>query len=358
MMKTNAKRKNSAMKKLVPAAGMLALSASMLATSTYAWFTMNKTVTVTGMAMKAHAEDGLLINEVKLSSSNTWDESATANTTPSTVVLRPASTADMVTFWHANSKVSADEAGIDDLTKTVSDGSGNYYTNVTAGQTGIEDEVLVYPENDETEGHSIATGNVKAETHIYYKDASFGGNDSTYQDGEGFYAKYTYYIKSSGDMDLTVSNLQAQVKATKKAGDTGTSTDLEKSLRVGIAVPVSNAANAAIGGYKIFAPVAGADDSYVVTGSADGAAATRVTVNPIDAESTGTFTGYTMLNNSTGGEPPTVTNITIPDVNDNGLPVYVYVWFEGEDQNCMSDNLTEILCTYDIDINFQNAAIY
>lgn len=33
-MKTNAKRKNSAVKKLIPAAGMLALSASMLATST------------------------------------------------------------------------------------------------------------------------------------------------------------------------------------------------------------------------------------------------------------------------------------------------------------------------------------
>lgn len=353
MMKTNAKRKNSAIKKLVPAAGMLALSASMLATSTYAWFTMNKTVSVTGMAMKAHAEDGLLINEVKLSSSNTWDESATANTTPSTVVLRPASTADMVTFWHANSKVSADEAGIDDLTKTVSDGSGNYYTNVTAGQTGIEDEVLVYPESDETEGHSIATGNVKAETHIYYKDASFGGNDSTYQDGEGFYAKYTYYIKSSGDMDLTVSNLQAQVKATKKAGDAGTSTDLEKSLRVGIAVPVSNAANAAIGGYKIFAPVAGADDSYSVTGTAAGGS--TVSVNPIDSTTTGSFTEYTKLNNVVEG---TTTNIVIPDVNDNGLPVYVYVWFEGEDQNCMSDNLTEILCTYDIDINFQNAAIY
>ena len=60
-MKTNAKRKNSAVKKLIPAAGMLALSASMLATSTYAWFTMNKEVTVTGMEVKTKVGDSLLI---------------------------------------------------------------------------------------------------------------------------------------------------------------------------------------------------------------------------------------------------------------------------------------------------------
>jgi hypothetical protein len=61
MMKTNAKRKNSAVKKLIPAAGMLALSASMLATSTYAWFSMNKTVTATGISMTATVPNQLLI---------------------------------------------------------------------------------------------------------------------------------------------------------------------------------------------------------------------------------------------------------------------------------------------------------
>lgn len=60
-MKTNAKRKNSAVKKLIPAAGMLALSASMLATSTYAWFSMNKTVTATGISMTATVPNQLLI---------------------------------------------------------------------------------------------------------------------------------------------------------------------------------------------------------------------------------------------------------------------------------------------------------
>jgi hypothetical protein len=49
------------MKKIIPAAGMLAVSAMMLATSTYAWFTMNKEVTVTGMEVKTKVGDSLLI---------------------------------------------------------------------------------------------------------------------------------------------------------------------------------------------------------------------------------------------------------------------------------------------------------
>ena len=42
--RSNENNKNSAAKKIIPAVGMLALSATMLSTSTYAWFTMNKEV--------------------------------------------------------------------------------------------------------------------------------------------------------------------------------------------------------------------------------------------------------------------------------------------------------------------------
>jgi hypothetical protein len=360
-MKANTKNKKnkSPMRKLIPAFGSLMISAAMLSTSTYAWFTMNKTVTVTGMEMKAHAEEGLLINEVKAADSHFWDDAATANATaPTTVVLRPASTSDMTTFWHANSKKSYDEAGVEALDDTVDvDASHNKYINVTAGQTGISDNKIVGPETDTGEGANPAVGNSKAETHIYYKDASFGSTASGYDDGEGFYAKYTYYLKSSGDADMTVDNLQAKVKATKKTGDNGTSTNLEKSLRVGIVVPISNSSST-VGGYKIFAPVAGADNSYGVTADAAGTAGTVVTVNPEDATTTGEFTNYVRLNNSDGAATPAYTSITIPKTTSAGLPVYVYVWFEGEDTNCMSDNLTDILCTYDIDISFQNESIY
>jgi hypothetical protein len=334
--------------KLAGASAMLLLSASMLGTSTYAWFTMNKEVSVTGMEVKAHAEEGLLINEVKAANSQTWDDAATAGT--NTVALRPASTSDLTTWWHANSKQYHEEAGIGELENTVQDANGNYYANVSASNTPtISDQTLVYDEGQTTQT-DYATGNTKAETHVYYKDASFG-TDSQYDPGEGFYVKYIYYLKSSGEEDLEVTDLQARVKAYAKAGDTGNTADLMKSLRVGIEVPASNANNAARAGFGIFAPVPGADDSYGVTADAVGTAGSVVTVNPVDATTLGTATAFTTLNISSG-DPATPATITIPDYKDTGIPVYVYVWFEGEDNACTSENLQTIISTYDIDIDF------
>ena len=298
------------------------------------------------MEVKAHAEEGLLINEVKAYNSQTWDAQATAGS--NTVALRPASTSDLTNWWHANSKQYNEEAGIGELTQTVQDSSGNYYANVSASNTPtISDKTLVYDESATTQT-DYATGNSKAETHVYYKDASFG-TDSQYDDGEGFYVKYIYYLKSSGDQDLEVTDLQARVKAYAKDGDSGNTTNLMKSLRVGIEVPASNANDATRAGFGIFAPVPGADDTYSVTNNAAGSASTSV--NAVDATTLGTATAYTTLNISSG-EPATAATITIPDYMDNGLPVYVYVWFEGEDNACTSENLQTIISTYDIDIDF------
>lgn len=334
------KKKTSAKKKLLPAIGMLAISGAMLASSTYAWFTMNKEVSVTGMEMKAHAEEGLLINEVKLAKSGTWDEQATANATPTEIQLRPASTQNFTKWWHANSKKSADEAGVgDDKSNTVViSGTGDnavLYDEVTAGTSS--DYVLVADADAATAGtEGKATGNSKAETHVYYKQASFGDAEkAAYDPGEGFYVKYTYYLKSSSSDELSVKNLQAKVTATKKnvAGATD-STDLDKALRVGIEYKTAK---------YIFAPVSGADASYKVTTDNKGTAGDVVNYT--------TSTDYVQIN-KTGD---TVTNVTVPSVTTDGAPVYVYVWFEGEDTNCMSDNLTATLDTYDIDISFKDA---
>ena len=312
---------------------------------------MNKEVSVTGMEVKAHAEEGLLINEVAAANSNTWDDAATAGT--NLISLRPASTSNLTNWWHANSKTSAEEAGQGELGDTVQDAEGNYYANVSASNTPtISDKAIVGAVGADPVGQEgNATGDSKAETHVYYKDASFG-TASQYDDGEGFYVKYTYYLKSSGDGDLAVTDLKAAVKAAPKASDNGDTTALMGSLRVGIEVPASNANNAARAGFGIFAPVTGATGSYSVTGAANGTS--PATVAPVTG-TTNSFTTATTLNIDNEGTPAT---ITIPDVNDAGIPVYVYVWFEGEDNNCTSDNLLTVLSTYDIDIKFSYNGVY
>ena len=62
MMKNNEKKKGNNAKKILPAAGMLALSASMLATSTYAWFTMSREVEVKNIQMTATVPEDIQIS--------------------------------------------------------------------------------------------------------------------------------------------------------------------------------------------------------------------------------------------------------------------------------------------------------
>jgi hypothetical protein len=90
MMKNNVNKNGSAMKKLIPAAGMLAVSAMMLATSTYAWFSMSTKVSATGMEMKATASKNLLISQTSATAN---DYGATVNlSTSSYTNLSPVST--------------------------------------------------------------------------------------------------------------------------------------------------------------------------------------------------------------------------------------------------------------------------
>lgn len=59
---TNNKKKKSNARKLIPAIGMLMTSAAMLTTSTYAWFTMNREVSITGITLTATVPETIEIS--------------------------------------------------------------------------------------------------------------------------------------------------------------------------------------------------------------------------------------------------------------------------------------------------------
>ncbi len=315
-------KKNSAKRKLIPAAAMLCISAAMLATSTYAWFTMNKEVSVKGMQVKATAEQGLLINEVK-GDSSTWDSEATGGDA-NAIALRPASTKNLNDWWHANSKVRDDDAGANvsgndvsiDTDKTVAIDTGKYYTPIS-GETNISTNKIE------------AQAGTNAEKNYYYKDLP-GGTADSYDFGEAYYVKYTYFIKSSGEeLQVSANKLTASVTAEKKNTETeNTSVNLDKSLRVGVKIGND---------YKIFAPITGASNPYYVTTNEAGSAYEKV--EPSGATATG-------INASA---------LTIPAFTAEGMQVDVFVWFEGEDENCKSSNITAVLDSYEIKINFVDA---
>ena len=112
-------------KKLIPALGMLVLSASMLVTSTFAWFSMNDRVEAKGMTVTAKAEQVYLqiVNDATAFDNKQAQTSATATnsgyTTPDGGGEATPSTFLPITV----------ASGLTNANKTL--------TNVTAGENGL-----------------------------------------------------------------------------------------------------------------------------------------------------------------------------------------------------------------------------
>jgi len=156
-----------------------------------------------------------------------------------------------------------------------------------------------------------------AQREITYVDIN---SNSTYDDGEGYYVKYTYYIKSSADAitcGLTAGAQNLNIAAVRATGNSG-SADLDKALRVAVVVN---------GKAYIFAPITTTTTSYYV---AAGNTATTVL---------------------SGAQATSLT--TIPATTANGVPVYIYLYFEGEDANLKTQFVTNTLDDLTVEVDFE-----
>ena len=137
---------------------------------------------------------------------------------------------------------------------------------------------------------------------------------------------YTYYLKGASESalplaasanaayDLYIKSVTAEKPTTVNSGN------LNKALRVGIKL------NSA---FYIYNPLGGTSSYYV---AADDDATTTI------ASTTATPTDLASL----------------PAVGSPGTPVQVYIWYEGEDANCMSDNaLAATLDNLKVTIQFE-----
>jgi hypothetical protein len=210
-------------KQLVAAIAMVLVAAVALGSSTYAWFSLNTEVSAEGMQVKAVAEQGILINEIATANDTNWDNQALAGQN-APVSLRATSTANTGTWYVAFSKLSDNSA---------SAASGTASANLTdTGYTALGTSPFTTTTNTVT-----ATAGSKAQEDIVYVDTDEG---SDYDDGEGFYVKYTYYLKSSAAQincgtAANAQNLQIKEVTCTQPG-TVTSGDLDKSLRVAVVV--------------------------------------------------------------------------------------------------------------------------
>lgn len=258
--------------------GMLLLSTAASVTGTVAWFSMNNSVTASGMQLKVKADDGILIST---SAKSSWTDSAAITHGPA--VLYPTSAAAVA----APAFVTANSTNADDA---------------QASQTTDKYKALVLAWEDATKGEGVG-----------FVDAGETPN-STFDDGESAYVLRTkYYIKSSGGViERQDSETLLFISDVTASGGTN---KVDNSLRVLVTVGTDA---------YVYAPIQGV---------ASGVASLSYTwkgTTPVTAK------GPTAYDQA-------LTNLTtIGNTDATAVEVNVYCYFEGEDANCKSTNISGI----------------
>jgi hypothetical protein len=273
---------------------------------------MNKTVQVTNMQVQAKADKGLLINEVATASDSNWDALATTNQVAG-IMLRATSTANTNAWYVGYSEANSDAAAATAGTRSTNLADDTYYTLGSSEGYTTAVETL-----------QAASAGTSALTEVTWVDAD---QNTTYDAGEGYYVKYTYYLKSSGDQidfsptgaakTLNIKDVAVEGNTDTGEGDAAKKANLDKALRV--AIVVNNKA-------YIYAPLYDSAQTYYVNAASSG---------------TTTLTGEQVT-----------AMASLPDVNSNGTPVYVYLYFEGEDPNLKTDNVTSTLDNLTVSFKF------
>ena len=202
---------HSAAKKIIPAAAMLALSAVMLSTSTYAWFTMSKEVEMTGLSMSATVGEGMEIslaavaddNTITLKGDNasTFDGEHPKDTDPkgwtSSVVvgnyysdigkLKPASSVDGAKLFDATDAGNGGKTAsnfkeltplADNMAAVTKLATRSDATTVTAtGNDGYYVDIPVHLRTSKTKSQSVTEGDIYCKMIIKNAPADGGNSD-------------------------------------------------------------------------------------------------------------------------------------------------------------------------------------
>ncbi len=278
-------------KVIIPAMGLLLLSTAASVTGTVAWFSMNNSVTATAMQIKVKAEDGILISN---SAKSSWTDSANATVTSATVLPTSAAAVASPTFVTANSS-DADNA-------QAGQAVGNY-----------SDLTLKWSATSEGVG---------------YVDAD---SDSTFDDGEKAYVLLNqFYIKSSGE---TITQKASEtllyvndVTATSSRAE-GAFEAVDNSLRVLVVVNTDA---------FVYAPVINKDGGTTTL-----------------SYSWKNTTAVAAKNAETVFDQPCASVTSISNQDASAVSVKIYCYFEGEDANCKSTNISGITMeNLNVTVNF------
>ena len=317
-MKTNTKKKGNPAKKLIPAAGSLMVSAVMLATSTYAWFTMNKEVEVTGMQMKTKVSGNLLICYDNLEASYSPDTLSEGRK----ALLEPVSSINGKTdtfFYTIDATARGTKAHSTSDIPYVQYSEDTSLANAVAGKQKYDDDF---------NGSS------------QYKVLTSGATTDEFGTAYG-YIDYVFYLKGTSDavgdeLRLTECNLLRDDAAISSSGTVGHNVD--RAWRVAVwAQDITE--NGGLGTGTV-GSIDAANTGTLTTGilALDGATYFTPTQavkdgTDLDAVNTVTTEASAKTTATTGAvlDQFTAANAT------KYYKVTVRVWLEGEDDTCNSE---------------------
>ena len=327
MMKNN--RKKSTARKLIPAAGMLAVSASMLATSTYAWFTMNKEVQVTGMQLKTKVGSNVLISSNNAKGSYSPDTLIAGRK----VLLEPVSS---VTGQTGSFYYTLDALDSGKKAHTASEGSYEFaqYSETTAKANALAGK------NKHDAVFTSAYGNTVPET------LSAEGFDVAYG-----YADYVFYLKATADADynelrMTKCDLNYDYNGDEEGAGTNTA---DKAWRVAVFAKELTSGQSQTGNTGDVGQIDPATETAKTILRLNDAA------NWSEAEeeepSVKAVSGEYALSNVTYGSDAKLA--TGMSAGDHYYKVIVRIWLEGEDQSCNSTTYAALTNAWGLDLDFQ-----
>lgn len=291
-------------RQLMAAIAMVVVSVVALSSSTYAWFAANNKVTAEGMKVQATAEGGIEIRYNVLSTEN--DDGTAYKTTDS------ANMSAAHKLYPTSTLASASDS-------TVS--SNWYHANAAAANA--------FNANQGT--YSVLALNAgNSSSYIFGSTTEKQVADQFYDnDGRQYYLVNEFNIRSVSSTKpasrLKVESVSATLPASANSGE------LDKSLRVAVVCGDKSV---------IYAPVTGASATYNVATSVDsnGNATLDGNVKALAANVTSEEIAATV---------PAKGNTTF-----GGVDVRIYVYYEGEDSNHFSNNLTSIIDEISVSVNF------
>lgn len=293
-MKEKTTKKRRGFSKLIPAACMLLISATTLVSSTYAWFTMNKEVTVTGMEVRTKVSENLLIADDTL-----------------------ASTARKADNLFYNSLVQTQDALLEPV--STDDGTNYYYTKT--------DNV-------------IGTGDAMNDVYIAYSAADTTAFNTNYgTTGAVGYVDYVYQLKAitgSDAQEIRLTGLDLTYGGASPANN-------QKAYRAGVFVENL--------GYMT------STDSTHLTAPAGGVGTLQAIYTPSGAANfTGTAGAYKAVDStsSVNGDVTYNDQFALATQADatNYYKVVVRVWLEGEDTTCNNTTFMSLKDKWSVDMKW------